>query len=127
MTRGRDADRGSASVWVLLIVLVVVAGSGVVALLGTAALARHRASTAADAAALAAAAHLLELPEAACAAARRLAVANGAALVRCDVVGDSVTTRVRLQPAGWLHRFGAATGVARAGQVVGGQTRANLP
>ena len=109
-------ERGSATVWVLACVVVVLAATAVLGLIGTAALARHRASTAADAAALAAAAHLLEPPTVACAAARRLAAANAATLVRCDVRGDEVTVTTRFEPPGWLRRLGSATGIARAGQ-----------
>jgi secretion/DNA translocation related TadE-like protein len=108
-------DRGSATVWVLMCSLVVVAVTVVVALVASAALDRHRAATAADAAALAAAAHLLEPPTFACAAARHLAEANAARLVGCVVRGDAVTVTTRLRPSGWLGRFGSATGVARAG------------
>ena len=110
-------DRGSATVWVLACALVVIAGAVVLALLATASLARHRAASAADAAALAAAAHILEPAPAACAAARRLAEANGAALAQCLVRGATVTVRTRLDPPGWLGRFGDATGVARAEQI----------
>jgi secretion/DNA translocation related TadE-like protein len=108
-------DRGSATVWVLMCSLVVIAVTVVLALVATAALVRHRAATAADAAALAAAARLLEPPTVACAAARHLAEANAARLARCVVGGDAVTVTTRSTPTGWLGRFGSATGVARAG------------
>jgi secretion/DNA translocation related TadE-like protein len=108
-------DRGSATVWVLVCALVVVAATVVLALVGTAALARRRAATAADSAALAAAGHLIEPPTVACAAARQLATANGASLVRCIVRGGVVTVTTRVEPVGWLRRLGDATGLARAG------------
>jgi secretion/DNA translocation related TadE-like protein len=86
--------------------VVTVSAGGI--MIGTAALARHRAQTAADLAALAAAARLPLGPEAACGQARRLAAAMGAALTECDVeqLDIVVTTAVRMN-----GRFG---GVARA-------------
>ncbi|MFD3790229.1 Rv3654c family TadE-like protein [Streptomyces cyaneofuscatus] len=56
--------------------------------LGQAVTARHRAGGAADLAALAAADRALEGPEAACEAARRVALAQKAVLVRCTVHGE---------------------------------------
>ncbi|MFH8407893.1 Rv3654c family TadE-like protein [Streptomyces sp. NPDC018019] len=62
--------------------------------------ARHRAGGAADLAALAAADRALQSTTAACGAARRVAAAQGAQLVRCTVRGDiaDVTARARTGP-----------------------------
>jgi secretion/DNA translocation related TadE-like protein len=120
VARGCDpapADRGSATVWVLLCGLPLVAGAVVLALLATATLARHRAATAADAAALAAAAHLLEPAPAVCATAARIAAVNDAEVARCVVRDGTVAVTTRMRPPGWLGRFGTVSGVARAEQI----------
>ena len=80
------------------LVAIVVTGSAGAIMIGTAALARHRAQTSADLAALAAVARLPLGPEAACGQARRLAVAMRATLVACDVeqLDIVVTTAVRM-------------------------------
>ncbi|MCI4039868.1 hypothetical protein MQC87_01510 [Streptomyces sp. TRM75563] len=72
----------------------------VVLALGQAVAARHRAGGAADLAALAAADRALEGASAACEAARRVALAQGAVLVRCAVHGEiaDVTARSRFGP-----------------------------
>ncbi|MEV6954987.1 Rv3654c family TadE-like protein [Streptomyces sp. NPDC051183] len=73
---------------------------GGVLLLGQAVVARHRAAAAADLAALAAAASWTHGPEAACATAVRVAVAQGARLTGCVVAGETaqVTARVASGP-----------------------------
>lgn len=81
-------DRGSATVWAALVATVLGAVFGGVLLLGQAVVARHRAAAAADLAALAAAATWTHGPEAACATARRVAHAQGAALSTCRVEGE---------------------------------------
>ncbi|MFF3430131.1 Rv3654c family TadE-like protein [Streptomyces sp. NPDC002602] len=81
-------DRGSATVWAALVTTVLGAVFGGVLLLGQAVVARHRAAAAADLAALAAAATWAHGPEAACAAAVRVARAQGASLTACDVQGE---------------------------------------
>ncbi|MFD3538914.1 Rv3654c family TadE-like protein [Streptomyces sp. NPDC058662] len=92
-------DRGSATVWATLVVTVLVAVFAGVLLLGQAVLARHRAAAAADLAALAAAATWARGPEAACAAAVRVARAQGAVVVECRVLGEVAEIRAR-SPAG---------------------------
>ncbi|MFD0367207.1 Rv3654c family TadE-like protein [Streptomyces sp. NPDC127114] len=73
---------------------------GAVLALGQAVAARHRAGAAADLAALAAAGRTLWGEQDACAAAARVAAAQGATLVRCQVRDDiaDVTTRVAHPP-----------------------------
>ncbi|MER7854733.1 MULTISPECIES: Rv3654c family TadE-like protein [unclassified Streptomyces] len=85
---GRAADRGVATVWVTVTAAALCAVFAVVLALGQAVAARHRAGGAADLAALAAADRALEGPEAACGAARRVARAQEAVIVRCTVHGD---------------------------------------
>ncbi|WP_399437497.1 Rv3654c family TadE-like protein [Streptomyces sp. WAC07149] len=63
--------------WATVVAAVLVAVFGGVLLLGQAVVARHRAGAAADLAALAAAASWAHGPERACAAARRVAGAQG--------------------------------------------------
>ncbi|MEU7551061.1 Rv3654c family TadE-like protein [Streptomyces sp. NPDC044571] len=93
-------DRGSATVWAALVATVLSAVFGGVLLLGQAVVARHRAAAAADLAALAAAATWAHGPEQACAAARRVAGAQGAALTACTVQGEvaAVTARPTTGP-----------------------------
>lgn len=81
-------DRGSATVWAVVVVTVLSAVFGGVLLLGQAVVARHRAAAAADLAALAAAATWAHGPEAACATALRVARAQGAGLTACRVRGE---------------------------------------
>ncbi|MFD3806177.1 Rv3654c family TadE-like protein [Streptomyces sp. NPDC058611] len=81
-------DRGSATVWAALVTTVLSAVFGGVLVLGQAVVARHRAAAAADLAALAAAASWAHGPEAACAAARRVARAQDAELSSCRVLGE---------------------------------------
>ncbi|MFE9633209.1 Rv3654c family TadE-like protein [Streptomyces sp. NPDC006463] len=103
-------DRGSATVWGALVATVLGAVFGGVLLLGQAVVARHRAAAAADLAALAAAATWAHGPETACAAARRVARAQGASLGACTVRGEvaEVTARPATGPF-------APTITARAG------------
>ncbi|MTE20209.1 hypothetical protein F0L17_14045 [Streptomyces sp. TRM43335] len=103
-------DRGSATVWAVLCGLALCAVAAAVLGLGQAVAARHRAGAVADTAALAAADHALWSAEEACAAARRVAGAQRARVVRCRLEGAvaDVTVRVRAGPY-------AAVARARAG------------
>ncbi|MFE6767424.1 Rv3654c family TadE-like protein [Streptomyces fimicarius] len=97
---GRGGDRGVATVWVAVTAAALCTVFAVVLALGQAVAARHRAGGAADLAALAAADRALEGASAACEAARRVALAQGAVLVRCAVLGEiaDVTARSRFGP-----------------------------
>ena len=114
--RLRSDERGSATVWVIALsgVLAVIGTAAV--LVGAATVARHRATAAADLSALAAAGQaVLGFPDA-CDAAAALARANAAELTACTVgsgavVEVSVSVPVQLGPLGLLQ----ATGRARAG------------
>jgi secretion/DNA translocation related TadE-like protein len=113
--RGRiPADeRGSATVWVLaLAALLGVLGAAVV-LVGTAVVARHRASAAADLAALAAAGRAVVGDAGACAAAAWIARADGATLESCAVGADAVA-EVHVRVPVRLGPFGLAGARARA-------------
>ncbi|MFE7464884.1 Rv3654c family TadE-like protein [Streptomyces sp. NPDC057499] len=93
-------DRGLATVWVAMTTATLCAVFAVVLALGQVVVVRHRAGGAADLAALAAADRALRGPEEACAAAGKVAAAQGAAVVRCAVSGEiaDVTARVALGP-----------------------------
>ncbi|MFJ6905345.1 Rv3654c family TadE-like protein [Streptomyces griseoluteus] len=108
--RRREGDRGSATVWSLGVIALLCVVFGAVAGLGHAVVVRHRAAGAADLAALAAADHWAEGAEAACAAGRRVASAQGARLVRCAIVGETSDVS-----AGSGHGPFAAEVRARAG------------
>lgn len=100
MSRRPGADRGAATVWTAFAACALCVVFGAVLALGQAVTARHRAGAAADLAALAAADRALWGEADACAAAGRVAVAQGAALPRCRVREDiaDVTARVTLGP-----------------------------
>ncbi|WP_245727563.1 Rv3654c family TadE-like protein [Streptomyces vietnamensis] len=93
---GRGGDRGAATVWAAFAACALCVVFGVVLALGQAVGARHRAGGAADLAALAAADRALWGEAEACAAASRVAAAQGAELARCAVRDGiaEVTARV---------------------------------
>lgn len=112
-------DTGTATVLAAVLIAALVSVSYGGALIGTAALARHRAQAAADLAALGAAGQLLLGPTAACGQARQLATAMGAALVGCEVVHLDVVVTMTVRTGGWPG--GEARAAARAGPVATGQ------
>lgn len=100
--RDRRRDRGSATVWGLGIVGVLLALFATGLLVAQAVVLRHRAGAAADLAALAAADHALDGRDRACELAAAVAREQGAHLVTCavsgeiaDVVADVGGARVR--------------------------------
>ncbi len=106
-------ERGSATVWVLALSGVLAVVGVAVVLLGAAAVARHRATTAADLAALAAAVRAVGGDPAACDAAAQVAAANGAALSGCSVGPDAVV-EVTVGVSVDLGPIGRPTARARA-------------
>jgi len=106
-------DTGAATVLAAALVaaLVAIALGGV--WVGGAAVARHRAQAAADLAALAAAGRLPLGPDAACAQARTIAAAMGAAVSGCDIQNLDVVVAVTVRPGGRIP--GEARAAARAG------------
>ena len=117
MMRGHaQADRGSATIWMLTAALVVIVAGAAAVMLASVVLARHRAAAAADAAALAAAGRPLD-PSAGCAAASRVAAADGGRLTACRVDAGAAVVTVEVRPSGRLGWLGAAVGRARAGPV----------
>ncbi|MEU6405445.1 Rv3654c family TadE-like protein [Streptomyces sp. NPDC046985] len=136
MTGRFSDDRGSATVWSVgaIALLCVVFGVGLA--LGQAVVTRHRAAGAADLAALAAAEHWAQGRAPACAAADRVARAQGAWLARCALTGDVsdvtavsrrglFTARSRARagppgpPAAGARASGSAAGAAGAVGAVG--------
>jgi secretion/DNA translocation related TadE-like protein len=112
-------DRGSATVWVLVLAAVLGLVAAASVLVGVAVVARHRAASAADLAALAAAGRAVTGDPSACATAADVARANAAELTACHVgpgaiVEVEVAIAVRLGGAG-VH---TAVGRSRAGPVV---------
>jgi secretion/DNA translocation related TadE-like protein len=111
----RRQEAGSATVWVVTAMAVVLSVGGVCGSVGVVAVERHRADAAADAAALAAAADVLAGRQPACAAAAAIARTDGAVLTRCGLDGAGAQVEVRAVLPGALSRFGTAIGRAHAG------------
>ncbi|GLW08942.1 hypothetical protein Misp01_40720 [Microtetraspora sp. NBRC 13810] len=80
-----EGERGSATVWTVAFMALLTTVAMVIAYVGMARVARHRAQSAADLSALEAARLALEGPDHACGAAAVLAVENGAVLDRCSI------------------------------------------
>ncbi|MDG4763391.1 flp pilus-assembly TadE/G-like family protein [Solwaraspora sp. WMMD406] len=112
-------QRGSASLWLLTVGLVVVLAGAAGAFVAAAHLARHQAGTAADLAALAGAARIFDGPTAACARATELAMLNHGRLVRCVTHGLEITVTVEVPVVGPPGTDRVATAYARAGPVQG--------
>lgn len=116
--RGRSSsDRGSASVLVLAVGLVLLTAGMVGAAVGTAIVARHQAQVAADFAALAGAAYAINGETVACARAGELATANGAQLTGCRLDGLDLAVTVAVPVTGPAAVAGPATATARAGPI----------
>jgi secretion/DNA translocation related TadE-like protein len=115
-------DRGSASLWLLAVGLILVAGALAAAAIGAARVTRHRAQVAADLGALAGAARVLEGRDVACARAAAYVARNGGRLRSCLVDGLDVQIAVEVPAPALpgLHGPGrTATASARAGPVRG--------
>lgn len=110
-----DSDRGSATVWVVMVAATLCAVFGAVLLLGQAVLARHRAGGAADLAALAAADRALKGSKEACADAARVAKAQGTEVVRCTVRGEIADVTVRARSSGFRAQLRSRAGPPWAG------------
>lgn len=102
-------DGGSASIWVLTVSALVLLIALAVQQRSLAVLLRHRAETAADLAALAAAGHI-GVDGSGCAAAARVASADGTRLLACAV---------RLDPTGRSGDVAVRVGVSARFAVVG--------
>lgn len=112
---GARSDRGAATVWGVVTMAVLGLMCAAALGMGQAVVARHRAASAADLAALAAADSWARGPEAACAAARRVARAQGGLIEVCSIRGQisEVAARAALGP--YAVRVRARAGPPGAG------------
>lgn len=108
-----DGERGSGSVWVAAVAGVLAVVGGATVLVGAAAVARHRAESAADLAALAAARSAVIGDPAACAVAARVAGRNGARITGCRVLTGAVV-EVTVSVPVRLGGLGRREAIARA-------------
>ncbi|NJP91028.1 flp pilus-assembly TadE/G-like family protein [Nonomuraea sp. FMUSA5-5] len=81
-------DRGSATLWGVALMSLLMATATAFATVGSVRVARHRVNSAADLGALAAAKLALIDPEGACDRASELAAANGVRLADCQITDD---------------------------------------
>lgn len=117
LDRGDSVDRGSATVLLLAIGLVLF-GAGLAGVsLAAAHLARHQAQSAADLSALAGAPYAVAGSRVACAEAAAIATANHAQLTRCDLDGLDLVVTVEVIPATVVGPGRIATATARAGPI----------
>ncbi|MFV2019151.1 Rv3654c family TadE-like protein [Micromonospora sp. LOL_023] len=114
-----SGQRGSASLWLLAVGLVLVAAGLAGAMIGAARLARQQAAVAADLAALAGAARALDGPTLVCERAAELAERNGGRLVGCVVEGLEVLVAVEVPVLPSIGVNRPAVAQARAGPVHG--------
>lgn len=110
-------DRGSGTIWVVAMAMVLCVVALSVMLLGLAQTARHKANSAADLAALAAAQVLVDGTGSPCDVASDNAAANGARLASCAVDGEIVSVSVSVEVHLGRFGLGTATATARAGPV----------
>jgi secretion/DNA translocation related TadE-like protein len=97
---GLRGDRGMATVLACFCVMALVAFAALAFRLGTAAVAREQAETAADFGALAGAAVVLNGPDSACRAAATVVGINGGAVSECTVDGADVLISVTVDAVG---------------------------
>ncbi|MFD6249749.1 Rv3654c family TadE-like protein [Streptomyces roseolus] len=126
MRRGHG-DRGVASVWTAFAACALCVVFGAVLALGQAVAARHRAGGAADLAALAAADRALRGEPEACAAARRIATAQGAELLHCRLTGAEAEVTARTSAGPWSPTARARAGPAEPGPSAPGPPASGPP
>jgi secretion/DNA translocation related TadE-like protein len=112
----RDAETGSATVWLLCSCLLLLGLGSVLMFRGAAVVARHRASVVADLAALAAAQALLAGEPAPCLSAARVAAAQGGRVVACHLGQDEVHVLAEVPTGPLLAFLPPAQARARAGR-----------
>lgn len=113
--RVRAGDRGSATIWVVMLVMLLTMVWVGLASVGAAVVARHRASAAADLAALAAASAAERAIPNPCAAAREIAEMHGGHVSGCRLDGLTADVVVTVDVAGVLAFGASAAGRSRAG------------
>lgn len=109
------ADRGSASILVLALGLVLLSAGLAAATVGAATVARHQAQTAADLGALAGAMRAVQGQPAACGRAAEFVAANHGRLASCELAGLTLTVVVERSAPGLLGLPRPAVATARAG------------
>ncbi|MEV0351870.1 Rv3654c family TadE-like protein [Nonomuraea sp. NPDC050680] len=111
----KRADRGSATLWGVAFMGLLMAVATALATVGSVRVARHHVHDAADLSALAAARLAILDPRAACDRARTVAARNGAHLLQCTLIGEIADVRTSLTIT--LPALGTRTltGRARAG------------
>ncbi|WP_327108333.1 Rv3654c family TadE-like protein [Nonomuraea glycinis] len=111
----RRSDRGSATLWAVALMGLLMAVATALAMVGSVRVARHRLNDAADLSALAAAKLAIIDPKSACAHAAAIAEENGVELSNCTITGEvaDVWTTVKFSLPGLGTR--TLTGRSRAG------------
>ncbi|MFI7463013.1 Rv3654c family TadE-like protein [Nonomuraea sp. NPDC049646] len=113
----KNKERGSATLWGVALMGLLMAVAGGLAAVGAVRVARHRVDSAADLSALAAARAAIADPEGACGRAAALARRNGVRLAACEITGEIADVRTSLSitlPIAGAHTL---TGRSRAGPV----------
>lgn len=110
-----SGDRGSGTIWVACVAMIMTSLMTGVAVIGVAQGARHRAAAAADLASLAGAQVALLDPDAACGEASTVAAANGATLNTCSLDGEIVVVSVVVEVQLGRWGVGSTSATARAG------------
>lgn len=114
---GFRPERGSATVWTVVITALVWMTALVVVQAGVGRVARHRVQSAADLSALAAASWAFAAPEQACERARKIAAANGTRLESCLLAGGIADVAVSVDLTLLFAGSRTVRAVARAGPV----------
>ncbi|MFG2072013.1 Rv3654c family TadE-like protein [Nonomuraea maritima] len=116
--RDRAGERGSATLWGVALMGLLMAIAMAFATVGSVRVARHRVAGAADLSALAAARVAMVDPDGACDRASALAEQNGVRLIHCTLTGDVVDVWTSLPVVVPLVGPRTLTGRARAGPAV---------
>jgi secretion/DNA translocation related TadE-like protein len=111
----RAADRGSATLWGVALMGLLMAAAVALVAAGSVRVARHKANDAADLSALGAARVAVADPEGACVRAASLASDNGVDLVKCQVHDEVVDVWTALTVEVIIVGPRTVTGRARAG------------
>ncbi|MCA2229806.1 Rv3654c family TadE-like protein [Nonomuraea aurantiaca] len=109
------ADRGSATLWGVALMGLLMAVATALATVGSVRVARHHVHDAADLSALAAARLAILDPRAACDRAKTVAAKNGAHLLECTLTGEIADVRTSLTITLPVLGTRTLTGRARAG------------
>ncbi|WP_425437415.1 Rv3654c family TadE-like protein [Nonomuraea indica] len=116
-------DRGSATLWGVALMGLLMAVATALAIVGSVRVARHQVNDAADLSALAAARLAIADPDGACARAASLAVDNGVHLARCEINGEVADVWTSMLIAVPLIGTRELIGRARAGPAQPGGPR----